>query len=69
MCSTRICYRKPPIPDVVLVLYILIGFVLAASINVDSLHIVQVLANNPDLAKAVAAQAENYPPSGMARWE
>lgn len=39
---------------------ILIGFIVAAAINVDTIHIVQVLANNPNLAKAVASQATTF---------
>ena len=37
-----------------------IGFVLAASLNVDTIRIVEELSKNPNLAKAVAAQAESY---------
>jgi hypothetical protein len=39
---------------------ILIGFILAAALNVDSIRIVQTLASNPNLAKAVASQAETF---------
>ncbi|MDI1313930.1 hypothetical protein [Prosthecobacter sp.] len=50
---------------------IAIGFILAALFNVDTLEIVRVLSNNPNLAKAVANQAtvnweqnkDNGPPS------
>lgn len=39
---------------------VLIGFGLAAAVNVDSIHIIQVLSANPNLAKAVASQAAAY---------
>jgi hypothetical protein len=37
-----------------------IGILLAAAVNVDSIHIIQTLSKSPNLAKAVAAQAESY---------
>ena len=37
-----------------------IAFVLAAVLNVDTVRIVKELSNNPNLAKAVSAQAESY---------
>lgn len=39
---------------------IVIGFLLAAFFNVDTVHIVEVLSKSPNLAKAVASQAEAY---------
>lgn len=39
---------------------IAIGFILAAILNVDTIHIVQQLSTTPNLAKAVASQAEGY---------
>jgi hypothetical protein len=39
---------------------ILLGFIIAAAVNVDSINIIQVLSTNPNLAKAVASQAEAY---------
>jgi hypothetical protein len=39
---------------------LLIGFLLAAAINVDSIHVINVLSTSPNLAKAVASQAEAY---------
>jgi hypothetical protein len=39
---------------------LLIGFTVAAVLNVDTIHIVQVLSKSPNLARAVAAQAEAY---------
>jgi hypothetical protein len=39
---------------------IVIAFVLAAILNVDTIHIVRELSVSPNLAKAVAAQAETY---------
>ena len=43
---------------------IVIGFILAAILNVDTLRIVRELSKNPNLAKAVAAQAESYGKGG-----
>jgi len=39
---------------------IAIGFALAAMFNVDTIAIVRELSNNPNLARAVASQAETY---------
>jgi hypothetical protein len=39
---------------------IVIAFVLAAILNVDTIHIVRELSISPNLAKAVASQAESY---------
>jgi hypothetical protein len=39
---------------------ILLGFMVAAAVNVDSINIIHVLSTNPNLAKAVASQAEAY---------
>lgn len=39
---------------------ILIAFVLAAVLNVDTIHIVRELSTGPNLAKAVASQAAHY---------
>jgi hypothetical protein len=39
---------------------IVIAFVLAAVLNVDTIHIVRELSVSPNLAKAVASQAESY---------
>jgi uncharacterized protein (DUF1810 family) len=39
---------------------IVIGLVLAAALNVDTIEIIRVLSNNPNLAKAVADQAGTY---------
>jgi len=39
---------------------IVLGLVLAAIFNVDTIEIVRVLSNNPNLAKAVADQAATY---------
>jgi len=39
---------------------IIIGFGLAATFNVNTLKIVEVLSTSPNLAKAVASQAESY---------
>ena len=44
---------------------IVIGFVLAAGVNVDAIHIIQTLSTSPNLAKAVAAQAESYAKSNQ----
>lgn len=44
---------------------ILIGFAVAAVLNVDTIHIVQVLSQNQNLARAVAAQAEAYKQSNV----
>jgi hypothetical protein len=39
---------------------IVMGFLLAAILNVDTIRIVRVLSENPNLAKAVASQAETF---------
>jgi hypothetical protein len=44
---------------------IIIGFVLAAAVNVDAIRIVQTLSTSPNLAKAVTAQAESYAKSNQ----
>jgi hypothetical protein len=44
---------------------IAIGFVLAVALNVDTIHIVQELSVAPNLAKAVASQAESYARNGQ----
>ncbi len=43
---------------------IVIAFVLAAVLNVDTIHIVRDLSVSPNLAKAVASQAETYVRNG-----
>ncbi len=43
---------------------ILLGFALAAILNVDTIHIVRELSVSPNLAKAVASQATSYSRSG-----
>jgi putative component of toxin-antitoxin plasmid stabilization module len=45
---------------------IFIAIVLAAILNVDTIHIVKVLSNSPNLAKALATQAETYTKSNHA---
>jgi hypothetical protein len=43
---------------------IVLGFILAAVLNVDTIHIVRELSTTPNLAKAVASQAERYSRTG-----
>jgi hypothetical protein len=39
---------------------VILGFILAVICNVDALRIIRTLSTNPNLAKAVTAQAESY---------